>query len=156
MSAERTCGLGHAWVVALLLTACAGTEDDGRDRIEVTVAAPDPVTFLAEVADTTRERQVGLMGRAHLEPDHGMLFVFPDEEPRAFWMKDTPISLDMIFIRADRRILGIVDEAEPNTTLRRSVPGDSQFVLEINGGLAKSLGIDPGQLVTFTATVPDS
>ena len=62
----------------------------------------------------------------------------------------------MIFIRADRRILGIVDEAEPNTTLRRSVPGDSQFVLEINGGLARELSIDPGQLVTFTATIPAS
>ncbi len=131
------------------LTACAGADEEAV-RIPVTIAAAEPVTFYAEIADDPFERQEGLMGRASMDADHGMLFVFPDEDQRSFWMKDTLIPLDMIFIRADRTILGIVEDAEPNTTVRRSVPGESQFVLEINGGMARSFMIDPGQAVTFT------
>lgn len=139
---------------SLLVAACAGADDEVI-RVPVTIAASEPVTFDAEIADDPDERREGLMGRTSMDEDRGMLFLFPDEAQRSFWMKDTLIPLDMIFIRADRTILGIVDEAEPNTTLRRSVPGESQFVLEINGGLARAYGIDPGQLVTFTATIPD-
>jgi uncharacterized membrane protein (UPF0127 family) len=83
-----------------------------------------------------------------------MLFLFPDEAPRSFWMRNTLIPLDIIFVRQDRTILGIVENAEPKTDTSRAVEGASQFVLEINGGLSQKLGIAAGQTVTFMAPIP--
>lgn len=80
-----------------------------------------------------------------------MLFVFPREEQQSFWMKNTLIPLDMVFIRADRTILGVVVEAEPQTLSPRSVPGRSQYVLELRGGTAPRRGIEAGQTVRFLA-----
>jgi uncharacterized membrane protein (UPF0127 family) len=69
-------------------------------------------------------------------------------------MRNTLISLDMIFIRADRTVLGVVERATPRTDAPRAVPGPSQFVLEVNAGLAREKGIEAGQAVTFLAPVP--
>ena len=108
--------------------------------------------FEAEIAATEAERAQGLMYRDTLPPDRGMLFVFPDEGRHQFWMKNTRIALDMIFIGADRRVVGITHRAQP---CRREPcetygpPGDSAYVLEIGGGLAESKGIAAGDLVTF-------
>lgn len=110
-----------------------------------------PVTFRAEIADSPSERARGLMHRTELEERSGMLFVFPAEQQLSFWMKNTLIPLDMIFIRADRTILGVVHEAEPRSLTSRSVPGRSQFVLEVRGGAADRLGIEPDQEVRFMA-----
>lgn len=143
-------------------TACAGPseEPNGRTddafRIPVTVETEGgPVTFQAEVADTAAERARGLMFRERMEEDHGMLFLFPGESQQSFWMRNTLIPLDMIFIRSDRTILGVVENAEPRTDTPRSVPGLSQFVLEINGGLSAELGIEAGQTVRFMAPMPE-
>jgi len=100
-------------------------------------------------ADTVRKQQLGLMHRKSMPADHGMIFVFPDERERSFWMKNTLIPLDMIFISADREIVGIVANAEPETLTGRGVPVPSQFVLEIGGGLAAQRGILAGQRVEF-------
>lgn len=144
-------------VLAVLGCPSNAEPDAGPEppRIPVTIATDEgDVVFEAEVADTPDERQKGLMFRESMDDAHGMLFLFPDERQRSFWMKNTLISLDMVFIRADKTILGVVREAEPQTTVSRSVPGDSQFVLEINGGLAEKLGIEPGQEVRFVAPIP--
>ena len=142
-------------------TSSAGPVDAASDggqaplRIPVTIAtAEGDVVFQAEIADSPEERQRGLMFREHMEDDHAMLFLFPDEKQRSFWMKNTYIPLDMLFIQSDRSILGIVENAEPRTTTGRSVPGDSQFVLEINGGLARARGIMARQEVRFVAPLP--
>ena len=84
-----------------------------------------------------------------------MIFVFPAESEQAFWMKNTPIPLDMIFISAGRRIVGIVQRAAPFTLDPRSVPGSSQYVLEINGGLSERYGFKAGDPVRFK-DIPDS
>ena len=110
---------------------------------------------MAEVADEGEERMKGLMFRTEMQDDHGMIFLFPRERQQSFWMKNTLIPLDMIFIKADRTILGIVENAEPETTIGRGVPGLSQFVFEINGGLSAKLGIKAGQTVRFTAPIPE-
>jgi uncharacterized protein len=112
------------------------------------------VVFQSEIADTPEERARGLMHRKTMATDHGMIFLFPDERPRSFWMKNTLIPLDMLFIRADRTILGIVENATPLTLTGRSVPGDSQFVLEVNGGQASERGLASGQKVRFYAPTP--
>jgi uncharacterized membrane protein (UPF0127 family) len=103
------------------------------------------------VARTPEEHARGLMYRKQMNADAGMLFVFPFERPQSFWMRNTFIPLDMIFIGANRRIIGIVENAEPLTTTERRVDGLSQFVFEIGGGLSARLGIRPGQLVEFKA-----
>lgn len=151
-------------VFALLLLAplgCPSADADPKPaedvfRIPVTVhTGAEDYTFQAEIADTPAERSQGLMFRESMETDHGMIFLFPTEKQLSFWMKNTLIPLDMIFIRADRTVLGVVENAVPKTTTSRMVPGDSQFVLEINGGLAAKYGIKEGQRVTFMAPLPD-
>jgi len=149
-------GIGAVTGAGGLLGACAGpdpsTPDDDVFRIPVTVHVPgDPVTFRAEVADDPRERQKGLMDRTELAPSHGMLFIFPVPAQQSFWMVNTRIPLDMVFIREDRTVLGIVENAEPETDDPREVPGLSQYVLEIPGGRAREVGIAPGQRVEFMA-----
>ena len=91
------------------------------------------------------------MFREHLEPDAGMLFISEAPRHHVFWMKNTLIPLDMIFISADWRIAGIVQNAEPKTLSAREVAGISQYVLEIGGGLSARYGFRPGQLVDFQA-----
>lgn len=150
----------HCIPFLLLLSCCTSTPgaDAGDDpvRIPVTVASSSgPVTFQAEIADTPSERQRGLMFRQSMGAREGMLFLFPNESQRSFWMRNTYIPLDMVFIKADRTILGIVENAEPETDTSRSVPGSSQFVLELNGGVAAELGIAAGQAVTFMAPIPE-
>ncbi len=144
--------------------ACASAEGpDGAEgivddvfRIPVTIeTAEGPVAIRAEIADSVEERRQGLMFRDSLEPNEGMLFLFPYEQQQSFWMKNTLIPLDMIFIRSDFTILGIVENAEPETLTPRQVRGLSQFVLEILGGRAEELGIEAEQSVRFMAPVPE-
>jgi uncharacterized membrane protein (UPF0127 family) len=108
-----------------------------------------PLSFRVELAITRDEQARGLMYRQHLDPDAGMLFINDAPTPLVFWMKNTLIPLDMIFIGSDRRIVGIVENAEPQTETPRRVEGLSQYVLEIGGGLSAKLGIRAGQQVSF-------
>jgi uncharacterized membrane protein (UPF0127 family) len=107
------------------------------------------LNFRVELARTEAEREQGLMYRQKLDADAGMLFLFERAFPQTFWMKNTLIPLDMIFIATDRKIVGIVANAEPLTLTTRGVSTPSQFVLEIGGGLSAKLGIREGQHVLF-------
>jgi hypothetical protein len=113
------------------------------------------VVFQVEVADTPAKREMGLQYRRDLADGRGMIFLFPKEEQLSFWMKNTPIALDMIFISADRRIVGIVENTVPFSLESRSVGGRSQFVLEINGGLSRRHGFKAGDDVRFEGFSPD-
>jgi uncharacterized membrane protein (UPF0127 family) len=116
----------------------------------VTVDTPErKLPFHVELALTADEQNRGLMFRKTLAPDAGMLFVFDRQSVHNFWMKNTLIPLDMLFIAADRRIVGIVANAEPQTETARTVGTPSQYVLEIGGGLSGKLGIRTGQTVEF-------
>jgi uncharacterized membrane protein (UPF0127 family) len=107
------------------------------------------LTFRVELARTEPEREKGLMFREHLAPDAGMLFLFERPSVQTFWMKNTLIPLDMVFIGADREVVGVVANAEPLTLTARTVGEPSQYVLEIGGGLAARLGIRAGERVEF-------
>jgi uncharacterized protein len=107
------------------------------------------ITFRVELASTEAEREKGLMYRQSLAPDAGMLFLFERPAVETFWMKNTLIPLDMIFIATDHSIVGIVANAEPLTLTPRSVGEPSQYVLEIGGGLAARLGIRAGEQLEF-------
>jgi len=141
------------------LALAAGCKSDGQ-RAGSTSAPPAAasatidtgerrVTFRVELAITPPEQERGLMFRKSMDADAGMLFVSENERPHVFWMKNTLIPLDMIFIGANRRIVGIVQNAEPQSLTGRQVDGPSQYVLEIGGGLSASLGIRAGQFVEF-------
>jgi uncharacterized membrane protein (UPF0127 family) len=104
-------------------------------------------TFAVELAATPETREHGLMDRRELPLGRGMLFDFEHEQPVSFWMKNTYIPLDMIFIRGDGRILSIAENTEPLS--ERLIPsgGPVRGVLEVIGGTARSLGIAPGDRV---------
>jgi uncharacterized protein len=103
--------------------------------------------FSVEMATTEQEKETGLMYRKELPDGKGMLFDFSPEQQVSMWMKNTYISLDMIFIRADGRILRIAENTEPEST--RIIPsgGLAKGVLEVIAGTAKKYGIQPGDRV---------
>lgn len=123
-------------------------------RVELSPPGRDPIAVTVEVVDTPASRQRGLMYRKQLAPDAGMLFIFERPEHHAFWMHNTLIPLDMIFISADWNILGIVENATPLTDDSRSVAGDSQYVLEVNAGFARSHGLQAGHGLRYLPAVP--
>ena len=129
-------------------TASAGPADAIAPTVVVDTGERK-LTFRVELARTEPEREKGLMYRDHLAPDAGMLFLFERPSVQTFWMKNTLIPLDMIFIAADHTIAGVVADAQPLTLTARSVGELSQYVLEIGGGLAARLGIRAGQHVDF-------
>lgn len=100
--------------------------------------------FDVEIARTASEQSYGLINRKTMPPNHGMLFVFVSEDERSFWMKNTLIPLDMIFIRADGTIHSIHDSAIPLDLTPVNSNGPVLAVLELNGGRAAALGIKPG------------
>lgn len=104
-------------------------------------------TFQVEVVDTPETRARGLMFRKSLPRSQGMLFDFKTEQPAGFWMENTYIPLDIIFIRADGSIESIAANATPLSRQVLESRGPVLGVLEINGGLAAELGIRPGDRV---------
>jgi hypothetical protein len=105
--------------------------------------------FSVEIADTEPAREKGLMFRKALPEGRGMLFDFQKDQDVSFWMKNTYIPLDMIFIRGDGRILRIAENTEPMST--RTVPsgGPVRAVLEVIGGTAEKMGLAPGDRVAY-------
>ena len=103
--------------------------------------------FSVEMATTEEEKQTGLMYRKELADGKGMLFDFSPEQQISMWMKNTYISLDMIFIRADGRILRIAENTEPHSTKIISSGGLARGVLEVAAGTAQKYGIQPGDRV---------
>ena len=103
--------------------------------------------FSVEMATTPEEKETGLMYRKELPDGKGMLFDFSPEQQISMWMKNTFISLDMIFIRADGRILRIAENTEPQSTKIISSGGPAKGVLEVIAGTAQKYGIAPGDRV---------
>ena len=89
------------------------------------------------------------MYREHMADDAGMLFLMPEERVQSFWMKNTFIPLDIIFIRADLTVAGIVENAEPQTLTSRTVGKPSKYVLEVNAGWSQRHGVKTGSKATF-------
>lgn len=100
-----------------------------------------------EVAATHDARTRGLMWRKELAEGKGMLFIFAGEQRLTFWMRNTLIPLDMVFIDKNLKVVGTVERAEPKTMSSRGVGGDSQFVLEVPGGWTSKIGLKAGSVV---------
>ncbi len=129
------------------LLACAGIL--GAANRFVTVYINDK-PFQAEIADTPEKLARGLMFRRCLKDGYGMLFVFPDEEVRSFWMKNTLIPLDMIFLNSDRQVVDLFASVppcrrDPCPSYTSALP--ARYVLEIAGGLAAKLKLQVGDKI---------
>jgi len=137
-------------LLTLVLSACAQ-----GPRIEIVGAGSVLRTAVnVEIADTPASREYGLMFRKHLDQDAGMIFVFKAPEHQQFWMKNTIIPLDMIFADANGKIIGVVSNAAPFSEAIDAVDGDSQYVLEVNGGFCERHGVKAGDTLRFVGFVP--
>jgi uncharacterized protein len=129
---------------ALLLLTFSAVADD--THLTITTAKGD-VGFNVEVVDTPEGRAKGLMFRTSMAPDYGMLFDFKESRPVSFWMQNTLVPLDMLFIRHDGSIANIHVNAKPMDTTSIPSDGPVEFVLEIAGGRSVELGIVAGDTV---------
>jgi len=158
-NAGRTVVLAAAMAVPMLSGACRAETPPAAASAPAPVPAP-PVTealtidtargsvaFKVEIADSEAEREQGLMYRTTLAPDAGMLFIWDRAAPRAFWMHNTYIPLDIIYIGANGRIISIAAMAQPFDETPIPSRGDAKAVLELAGGRAAELGIDLGDQV---------
>jgi hypothetical protein len=156
-------------LIAVLGGCSSGTKhDDGatvppqsqaRDTVPVSPTTPMPKVYLStpqgevavtvEVVATAAKIERGLMFREHLPPDDGMLFLMTEDRSWQFWMRNTLIPLDMIFIAKDLTIAGIVQNAEPRTESLRQVEAPSLYVLEVNGGYCAAHKVAAGTKVRF-------
>jgi len=102
-----------------------------------------------DVARTPAEKEKGLMFVERLDEGRGMLFLMGPERVLTFWMKNTYIPLDMIFLDGSRTVVGVVESAEPLTLDPRRVEAPSSYVVEVNGGWAQKVGIRPGVKARF-------
>ncbi|MCW1383851.1 DUF192 domain-containing protein [Novosphingobium sp. KCTC 2891] len=116
--------------------------------LTVTTAA-GPHRFAVEVAATMAEQEKGLMFRTAMGADEGMIFPYMPPQRTAFWMKNTVLPLDIVFVGADHKVLNIAADAVPYDLTPLPSAGPVSGVLELNAGRAKELGIQPGDLVEW-------
>ena len=143
-------------MLGLVLTGFGWTgvaKAQSLDKLEI-VTSSGVHTFAVEMARTDAEREQGLMYRRFMPADRGMLFDFKREQPVMFWMKNTYIPLDMIFISRAGVVTGIAANAEPLS--ERLIPsgGPCYGVLEVNAGVAASIGVRPGDKVRHPIFAP--
>jgi uncharacterized protein len=105
-------------------------------------------TFTLEIADDGNEQQWGLMARASMPADRGMIFVFDDEEPRAFWMKDTLIPLDILYLDASGRVVS-VKQMKPKDLTPVPSDGPAMYAIELNQGAADRAGVKAGDVLAI-------
>jgi uncharacterized membrane protein (UPF0127 family) len=137
---------GFLAAALLLLPVSALAVDATLERVEIVTGSGVHV-FDVEIAATDEQRRTGLMHRKELPPGRGMLFDFEGEGPVTMWMKNTYVSLDMIFIRADGRIARIAESTTPLSEATISSGAPVKAVLEVVAGTARRLGIAAGDRV---------
>jgi uncharacterized protein len=122
---------------------------DGRLNITASNHSA-PIILDVEIADNEEERMRGLMYRQSLPENAGMLFIFTNDEDRSFWMKNTFISLDIIYINSKKEIVSIQKYTQPKSTY--SIPSEkpAMYVLEVNAGFTDKYGINPGDKIDFS------
>lgn len=133
---------------AAAIAAChAGSALVRPTPVPPATVTPPPIELHLETAVTEAERERGLMERRSLPANAGMIFVFSRPQTVYFWMKDTPIPLDMVFLSPDRKVVGAHDDAVPEDRTVISSPPGVQYVIEVAGGGARRLDLLPGSSV---------
>lgn len=125
---------------------------DKEGTLSVLQSGDTLVTVDIEIAETDSARTRGLMQRTSLPDRSGMLFLFPNEQPRSFWMANTPLSLDILFANADSQIVSIAKYTTPYSQDNVRSEDPSQYVLEMPAGFADSYGVLEGDRLTWQRT----
>lgn len=156
-------------LLAVVASACGSEPDPERATPDAEPASipfriDGDLTFLRdgeplqtidiEVADTDSARQRGLMERTEIPPDTGMLFVFPNAQEQAFYMANTPRSLDIQFYAADSTLLNVAENTTPYSLDNVYSEGPAQFVVEVPAGYTRRLGLVPGDRITWSLNRP--
>ena len=140
-------------VFLLVLTLPGCSELQSRPWVEIRGQR-----FTVEVADSNEERSRGLMFRDSLEKDTGMLFVHDNEEPQAYWMKNTHIPLDILYFSKDRKLVSAQERVPPCSAGDRCPPyasdGAALYVLELNAGSVELFKIQPGDEMKVSSDIP--
>lgn len=147
-------------ILTLMLGACADTDEPVIRSRDITFQADGILEFVRpdgsvvrpvamEIAETDSSRQRGLMDRRALSLKQSMLFIFPDEADRAFWMHSTPIPLDIIFVDADSQIVNIVKNTTPMSDERVRSTGPAQYVVEVRAGFSDRFGLTDSMRVRW-------
>lgn len=148
---SKRSGIMAATAGLMLMAACAGAPQDANgnplEPLTITTASGEH-RFMVEIADDEAERQRGLMERPPLADDRGMLFQFPDVQERGFWMRNTPSSLDIIYIDPRGRIVSIAKNATPHSDAIIPSNGPASGVLELRAGRADEIGARTGDKVS--------
>ena len=149
MRALGVAGLASAVLALFLCFAFQAAAEEKLDTQPLTIVTKDGKShaFTVERAVTPRQREQGLMNRAEMAEDRGMLFAFGETRQVFMWMKNTYIPLDMLFIAKDGKVRTIKENAEPLSEAIIDSGGPIDYVLELNGGAAKRLGLRPGNRI---------
>ena len=135
-------------IVSLLaLLSCAGCVA-GQSYVEL-----KDQRFKVEIADTLEKQALGLMFRDDMPDDHGMLFIFPGEAPRSFWMKNTRIPLDIIYFDSELALVSVAENAKPCRIQQcpgYPSAGPAKYVLELNAGKSSELGLATGDRLVLS------
>jgi uncharacterized membrane protein (UPF0127 family) len=143
---RRTSAIHLTLLTALLLLAgCEHKPPSGLVTVPMQLGNKQ---FTLEVADRTDTRSFGLMRRDSMPADHGMIFVFGEEEPRGFWMKNCRIPLDIVYIDHTGKVVSVkqMKAYDVNTT---PSDGPAQYAIELNLGAASAAGVTPGMSLTL-------
>lgn len=138
--------LGRPLAFLALLSFAGEAAASGLERVEIDTASGTHV-LAVEMARTPEELSRGLMGRRSLPHDQGMLFALPREQPVSMWMHDTIIPLDMIFISRQGVVATVKRGAQPMSEEVISSVVPVSAVLEVNAGVARQIGLSPGDVV---------
>ena len=137
-------------------TANARTLDDLEDlekgSVSIKLKSNESIEFSVLIAESNKDRRQGLMHIEFMEENQGMLFVFNPPRRVSMWMRNTPMSLDILFIDRNGKVINMEENTTPYSTKALSSGGTIHWVLEINGGLAKTKGINTGDLVLLDST----
>jgi len=130
-------------IILFSFAACAA----GNDYVEL-----KGQQFSVEIADTPDKQALGLMYRDRLPEGHGMLFIFQNDAPRSFWMKNTRIPLDIMYFSSRLELVSVAENARPCRVEQCPVypsAGPAKYVLELNAGMASQLGLVPGDRIVL-------
>lgn len=136
----------RAFQAAVDSTGDKGEVNEGLKTVKMKIGTRE---FVLEVADTEETRQLGLMNRKSMPDDHGMLFVFEEEEPLSFWMKNTLIPLDILYINAKGKVVTIDHMKPKDIQTKHPSKEKAMYAIELNEGMAKKAGVKEGDVLTI-------